>query len=315
MVDSTAQTPFGGRFARNLRNRAAPRKRVAEADAPPPKASPVGQPGEADAGLPVAEEAAPFADVRTPTGQGQVVPVGEDDAPLALWAGVPVRQENCAGEMAMKMVNALEKVAAALSEAPMAACTMPLPDHLPAVVGVTSAVAGEGKTTVALHLASRLARGTYKRVCLIDLSLSENDLAAQLGLPRDQPGIFDLVEGRAGRALKLDAWDGLVVFPSGQPPVNAEKAVRSPVLASLLGAARDTFDAVVVDLPPVASGLAQPIIECLDGVLMVVAAGITPRDVVASSVEAIGREKAAGVVLNRLKSDAPQKIRRRFLGI
>src|SRR5207302_1142733 len=44
-------------------------------------------------------------------------------------------------------------------------------------LGITSAVPGEGKTTIALHLALHIARNTFNRVCLIDLSLGEDELS------------------------------------------------------------------------------------------------------------------------------------------
>src|SRR5262249_38521413 len=69
------------------------------------------------------------------------------------------------------------------------------PAGSPKVVGVSSAVRREGKTTVAVQLAINIARNTYKKVALLDLSLEASAIGAQLDL-KGKGGIVPVLEGR-----------------------------------------------------------------------------------------------------------------------
>ena len=184
----------------------------------------------------------------------------------------------------------------------------------PYVLGVTSAVIGEGKTTVALHLAMTIARDTFKRVCLIDMSLGAGDLAARLGVPPRGEGVIPVLEDSDNvvPTLQLAGCDNLVIIPAGRAPTNAARLARSPRIAQLIISARMAFDVVIVDMPAVASDNALPLTRHVDGLLVVVRAGATPRDVVAQALDALGRDKVIGVTLNRVKTSAPSWLRKRI---
>src|SRR5271154_5189994 len=62
------------------------------------------------------------------------------------------------------------------------------------VVGVTSAVYGEGKTTVAMNLAGTIAQNSTQRVALVDCNLRNWDLQTRLNLPPCM-GLVDILEG------------------------------------------------------------------------------------------------------------------------
>ncbi len=183
----------------------------------------------------------------------------------------------------------------------------------PYVLGVTSAVLGEGKTTVALHLAMTIARDTFKRVCLIDMSLGKGDLAARLGVPPRGEGVVPVLEDSNNivPTLQLAGCDNLVIIPAGKAPTNAARLARSPRVAQLIISARMAFDVVIVDMPAVASDNALPLTRHVDGLLVVARAGATPRDVVAQALDALGRDKVIGVALNRVKTAGPAWLRKR----
>ena len=183
----------------------------------------------------------------------------------------------------------------------------------PYVLGVTSAVLGEGKTTVALHLAMTVARDTFKRVCLIDMSLGKGDLAARLGVPSRGEGVVPVLEdsNNVVPTLQLAGCDNLVIIPAGKAPTNAARLARSPRVAQLIISARMAFDVVIVDMPAVASDNALPLARHVDGLLVVARAGATPRDVVAQALDALGRDKVIGVTLNRVKTAGPAWLRKR----
>jgi len=183
----------------------------------------------------------------------------------------------------------------------------------PYVLGVTSAVTGEGKTTVALHLAMTVARDTFKRVCLIDMSLGKGDLAVRLGVPPRGEGVVPVLEDTDNvvPTLQLPGCDNLVVIPAGKAPANAARLARSPRVAQLIISARLAFDVVIVDMPAVASDNALPLTRHMDGLLVVARAGATPRDVVVQALDALGRDKVIGVTLNRVKTVGPSWLRKR----
>ncbi len=172
----------------------------------------------------------------------------------------------------------------------------------PYVLGVTSAVAGEGKTTVALHLAMTIARDTFKKVCLLEMSLGHSDLVARLGVPETGDGVVAVLEGSGTvvPTLQLAGCENLVIIPAGKAPMQPAKLARSPRVEQLIVSARYAFDVIIVDLPAVSSDNVLPLARPLDGLLMVVRAGATPQDVVNSALDMVGRDKVLGVTLNRV---------------
>jgi protein-tyrosine kinase len=181
------------------------------------------------------------------------------------------------------------------------------------VFGITSAVPGEGKTTVAMHLAFSIARNSGRKVCLIDFGMGDNDICRRLGV-RTEKGVIDVLEGRdyVIRTLQLADCGDLAVIPAGKFPHNPNKAARSPAVTEIIAAVREIYDTVIVDLPAVSTGNALPIAEHLDKVMLVVCAGATPKDVVQQAVDRLGRRRVLGVVLNRMKSSVPRKIQQFF---
>jgi Mrp family chromosome partitioning ATPase len=186
------------------------------------------------------------------------------------------------------------------------------------VLGVTSAIGGEGKTTVALHLAMSAAHDTFKTVCLIDLSMGEDDLCRRLGVhPSDSGGVVDILEKMdnivpALPLVQMVGTDELIIMPAGKVPDNRAKVARSPRVAELIAAAARMFDVVIVDLPSVESDNALPIAAHLDGVLMVVCAGATPRHQINDALDRIGRARVLGVVLNRASLCIPVWLQKRL---
>ena len=184
----------------------------------------------------------------------------------------------------------------------------------PYVLGITSAVAGEGKTTTALHLAMTIARDTFKKVCLLDLSLGKGDLGMRLGVPPTGEGVIAVLEDTDNvvPTLQLTGCDNLVVIPAGKAPAHPAKLARSPRIAQLIVSARHTFDVVIIDLPAVSTDNALPLSRHVDGMLVVTRAGATPRDVVSQALDALGREKIIGVALNRVKTSTPTWMQQRM---
>jgi capsular exopolysaccharide synthesis family protein len=182
-------------------------------------------------------------------------------------------------------------------------------------VGVTSAVYGEGKTTVALNLAGTIAQNSTQRVVLVDCNLRNWDLQTRLNLP-NCPGLVDIIEGEEGdleSILQPTELDNLTIVPAGCAAANPARVVRSPRLAQVLDRLRQTNSYMVVDMAPVLPVADTRVLaRSLDGVVMVVRAGETPREIAARAIDMVGNDRVLGVVLNGAQSSIPTWLRRLF---
>lgn len=190
----------------------------------------------------------------------------------------------------------------------------------PYVLGVTSAVVGEGKTTVAINLAESAARNTWFRVCLVDLGLDGDEISLRHGVVSSGTGIVNLLEDcDSGHftalslpTLKPEGCDGLTILPAGTAPSNAAKTARSPHLSALIASIRQQFDLIIVDMPAVATENALPIASEMDGIVVIARAGATPGNVIADALDKIGRQSVVGVVLNRVRFSGPTWLKKRL---
>jgi capsular exopolysaccharide synthesis family protein len=168
---------------------------------------------------------------------------------------------------------------------------------------LTSAEPGEGKSTMAAHLAiANAARG--KKTLLVDGDLRRPSLHAKFGLnPRE--GLSNVLTGELAWqdvVLPVEGRPNLSLLPSG-PGSHRAADLIGPRLAELLDEFAKEYDLVILDSPPL-MGFA----ECLqmataaDGVLIVSRAGETRRKAVATVVSTLHRLRAniIGVILNQV---------------
>lgn len=183
------------------------------------------------------------------------------------------------------------------------------------VVGVTSAVYGEGKTTVAMNLAGTIAQNSTQRVALIDCNLRNWDLQTRLGLP-PCAGIVDILEGGEddlSAVVQRTELDNFTILPAGRAAANPARLARSSRLTEVLSALRMQNDFIVMDMAPVLPVADTRVLaKSVDGIVMVVRAGVTPREIVARAIDAIGSDRVLGVVLNGTESAMPNWLQRYF---
>ena len=124
-------------------------------------------------------------------------------------------------------------------------------DPGPDTVVVTSALPGEGKTTLVVSLAAALAR-TGLKVCVLDLDLRRPMIAARAGLADASPGLMDYVAGRAmlDDVVHRAARGGFDFVPVGRPVENALMLLKSAAFTRLWGQLRSRYDIVVIDSAP-----------------------------------------------------------------
>lgn len=166
---------------------------------------------------------------------------------------------------------------------------------------VTSAVPGEGKTSVALNLAMSI--GQVERVLLIDSDLRKPTVGARLGLPADAPGIVELLTGTGTRETCIHRHQAgnIDILPCGKPPPNPLELISSERYALLINELAERYDRVVIDSPP-----CQPVSDSLllgrqvDAVFFLVKADSTPSQLVVNTVKSLQQAGApiVGAVLN-----------------
>jgi capsular exopolysaccharide synthesis family protein len=180
-----------------------------------------------------------------------------------------------------------------------------VPEETPRTVVVTSARAGEGKSTSAANLAVTLAQqGT--RTLLVDADLRAGRLNALFGV-RPEPGFAEALLGRtplseAVQEVALDESDvPLYLLPSGAPPRNPAELLGSLRMQALVQEMRGLYDVVIFDAPSL-SGLTDAAVlgKAVDATLLVVRPGMTDRDALEQALAQLrlSRAPVAGVLLN-----------------
>lgn len=183
------------------------------------------------------------------------------------------------------------------------------------VVGVTSAVYGEGKTTVALNLAGTMAQNSQARVTLVDFNLRNWDMQTRLNLAAGA-GLVDVLEGSEddlSAVIQRTELDNLQIIPAGRAAANPARLVRSSRLTEVVSTLKLSSDFIVLDMSPVLPVAdTKTMARYLDGVVMVVRAGVTPREIVGRAIDTVGSDKVLGVVLNGVETAMPKWLQRYF---
>jgi exopolysaccharide/PEP-CTERM locus tyrosine autokinase len=179
----------------------------------------------------------------------------------------------------------------------------PVSGKSPRSIMVTSSIPDEGKSFVAANLAISIAQGIQEHVLLIDCDIRLPSIHTQFGFG-DVPGLSEyLSNGTPVSSLILKTKvDKLSIFPGGKPPHNPSELLSSQQMSNLLKEARDRYSDrfIVIDSPPpTLTAETSAISRQVDGVLVVVEYGKTPRKMVSDLVEIVGRKKVLGIILNK----------------
>ncbi len=174
---------------------------------------------------------------------------------------------------------------------------------------VTSANRGEGKSTIASHLALTVARFKDKKSLVVDADLRRPKIHEVFNVPKS-PGLFECLQGDIDplKAIKDTRIDNLKVIPSG-------KTVRSPahlfereVMVEIFEKIKFYYDLVIVDSAPVVP-VSDPMLVsgAVDGVILVILAGMTPQKVAlrAKNILADANANISGIVVNNLSEVLP----------
>ena len=158
------------------------------------------------------------------------------------------------------------------------------------VIGLSSALSGEGKSLTSVNLAYTLTQ-LNKKVILIDCDMRRPTLAEKLHIQK-MPGLSSYLTGQCALmelvqsyGLNADGSASLHVITAGQNPPNPVELLSSARMERMLDALRKTYDYVIIDLPPVGEVTdAMAVAKKIDGMLLVVRQNYCDRNVLAEAV-------------------------------
>lgn len=172
------------------------------------------------------------------------------------------------------------------------------------VLAVTSPGVNDGKTVTSINLAAAFAHRSGARVLLIDADLRRPAVEKYLGLGEaDVTGLANVL-GDEQLELKhvvrqVRAASTLSIVPAGATPRAVHELLESPRFERLLQEAREQYDLVIIDTPPLVPVFDAVVLSRLvDGVLIVVAAHETPRKQLEDALNLLDESKVLGIVFN-----------------
>jgi polysaccharide biosynthesis transport protein len=176
--------------------------------------------------------------------------------------------------------------------------------HGARVIGVISALPGEGKSSIAANLAHLIAHAG-SMVLLIDGDLRSPSLSRQLA-PGATAGLPDILLGQAARQSVTRRLSPLPLdFVPARTTLDLQQSdgiLASAAMARLLDECRTQYAFIVIDLPPFVPVVdVKAAAHLIDGFVLVIEWGVTPRDVIGDGLAAMPPiwEKVFGSVLNK----------------
>lgn len=168
------------------------------------------------------------------------------------------------------------------------------------VIALGSTLPLEGKTTSSLTLARVMAMSGQK-VLLIDGDIRRAGIRKAMGRAVEV-GLVEVLRGDATveQVLIEDAFDGLTVLPVTKPSFIAQDLFSSDRMRDLVAGLRDSYDAIIIDTPPLLGVTdARTLASLADGVVLVVRWGHTPLAAVDAAIAGLEQDqsKIIGAVL------------------
>lgn len=167
---------------------------------------------------------------------------------------------------------------------------------------VTSCLPKEGKSTVSSNLSICIANGINEHALLVDCDLRRPAIHNIFGLNSSLGLSNYLIEDiPLSKTLNKTEVEKLTILPAGSHPDNPSELLSSRKMMDLIQEVRSRYDDryIIFDSTPVHQTPDPAILsKHIDGIILVVKAGKTHRDIVARTVESLGKEKILGIVFN-----------------
>ncbi len=183
---------------------------------------------------------------------------------------------------------------------------------------ITSPSVGEGKSTVSAFLAMTGAIHRPRKTLLIDADLRRPVIHEMFGIEQAN-GLCDVImkKVKLEDCVKKSKIDNLDIVTSGKIKSNPTELFDSPAISGIFEAAKFYYELIIVDSAPVVP-VTDPIIlgREVDGILLVIKAGATQKEVVTRAADLINQSGARllGVALNNVKQALPYYYNHKYYG-
>ncbi len=168
------------------------------------------------------------------------------------------------------------------------------------VLGVSSAITGEGKSTIAKNIATMLADdgvlalpgNQLGNILFVECNQGSGALSREFDLPA-APGLVQYLQHQCAldAVIKQTSLPRLSVLPVGEAPHNFPILIRAPAMHEMVQLLRKRFDMIILDLPSLLLTTdTQVLADLTDHLLLVVRSGVTSSKLVYQALEEVERE-------------------------
>jgi tyrosine-protein kinase Etk/Wzc len=174
------------------------------------------------------------------------------------------------------------------------------------VIGITSAYRGEGRSSVAIGIATALAADTREQTLLLECDVERPSFCDFFGLVNGR-GLSDWLDGTAPLAMvRMPYLPHMLMLPAGSPHPDPARLLYQLNESNFIGELKGRFRHIVLDMPSMLdtaySSLAARLTEQL---LVVVRYGMTQNVDLEKLIFLLGRERISGLVLNATDFQTP----------
>ena len=177
--------------------------------------------------------------------------------------------------------------------------------NTPKIIMVASAVSGEGKSLVAVNLASIIAAELHSHALLVDCDLRNPSLTRWFGL-QEKKGLSDYLIGEAEvqDLLIKTSIDKLSILSGGSIQENPVELVGSNKMKTLIQDLKSRYEDryIIIDSSPILATTEQGVLnEMVDGIILVIKSDDTPWETIQKALKLLNKDNILGVVSNNMQ--------------
>lgn len=181
-------------------------------------------------------------------------------------------------------------------------------NHAGRTFAVTSARKGEGKSLTAVNLAIVMAEDAKKKILLIDGDMRKPSIHTFFNC-KGEYGLADLLSNRCDidSAVVPSGIKNLTLLLAGGPLESPSDLIATPLLKEIIEKLKKRFDYIIIDSPPIIPFADMNILsDIVEGVLLVVRAEKTPKEMILEALKTLNKENVIGVIFNDSKKKLPK---------
>ncbi|MHB8139303.1 MAG: polysaccharide biosynthesis tyrosine autokinase [Smithellaceae bacterium] len=192
----------------------------------------------------------------------------------------------------------------------------PNQENSPKTIMITSSMAGEGKSLIAINLAIIIAVEMQSHALLVDCDLRNPSISRLFGL-HETKGLSNYLLGEAEvpDLLIKTSVDKLSILPGGPLQDNPVELIGSERMKTLIQDLKTRYKDryIILDCSPILATTEPTVLnEMADGILMVIKSGKTPRESIQQALKLLNKDKIMGIVLNSMEYKTKALIERHF---